>query len=298
MTATIQLAKPYTPEKLGDKLYVSEKLDGVPIRIDMRIVEGKVAQVTARTRQNEYPISCEFVIKALVAKVRVFLECVNIPPSSWTFVGEVTHETYKDFKDVSGVVRTQTPQTGLILNLFDFWSSSAMAAPTFDSRHFAMQLIVGGNTNYVRIIKQRACLKSEFDAVVRSMFDPNTMEGLVIRDAVDHFKPGKRTWGYQKYVPDPTIDLWLYSVEEAVSSTGVPLGMVGRMNFMYHGRTVGVGPGKLSHDARKELWVKFGGLPVSDKIMACIKYKRDDSYDDLRQPTFQHWRFDKDEADA
>jgi hypothetical protein len=67
--------------------------------------------------------------------------------------------------------------------------------------------------------------------------------------------------------------------------------MVGRIIADFHGTEIGVGPGKLSHAERRKLWVNR----EHNHGVATIKYKRDDSYTALRQPTFQHWRPEKTE---
>ena len=65
----------------------------------------------------------------------------------------------------------------------------------------------------------------------------------------------------------------------------------------YKGTEIGIGPGRLTHAERIELWV-HSQTGMFNKRMAQIKYKADDSYDALRQPTFQFWRDEKDEPDA
>jgi ATP-dependent DNA ligase len=299
MTKTLQLAKGFDLTKLSDQVYVSEKLDGVPIRMDINI-NDMGPSINAVTRQNEQSISTLF----LQSKMLQQISASGLDYGDYTFVGEVTHEDYKDFKDVSGVVRRQSPQSGLVYNIFDFADHSRVG-DTFAQRILAAQLLITPNA-YRRIIPQTAIDKHD----VIEWMEKNisvTAEGGVVRDAFDKWAPGKRTWGYQKYVLDPTIDLNIVRVEEATSETGVPLGMAGRLVAEYKGREIGIGPGKLSHNERKEVFAEYkqwqsaiasGYKETKWKIIACIKYKRDPSYSDLRQPTFQHWRFDKDEADA
>lgn len=301
LTKHIQLAKPYTPNKLGDKVYMSEKLDGVPVRMDFRLVSSTndVLQEGMWTRQGEYPVSCEMLRRRVREKLVAYFEArggIKFD-ATLTFVGEVTHEDYTDFKDVSGVVRKQSVQTGLIFNAFDFADSRYPDMP-FANREYVPKLMLT-NEKYVRVIPQYSVHKKNIEAYAESVQRPN-MEGLVIRDADDKWAPGKRTWGYQKYVPDPTIDIRLCSVQEAMSEDGRALGMAGRLNFWYNGEQIGVGPGRLSHEERRALWQEMQHMLYVDGAgpMACIKYKRDDSYAALRQPTFQHWRHDKDIADA
>lgn len=300
MTKTLQLAQSkFTPKKLPTKVMVSEKLDGVPIRMDFAVTNGLVTLMAASTRQGEHSYSTGFIQQHMAHKL------ITAPQGVYSFVGEVTHETYTDFKDVSGVVRRQEPQTGLIYNIFDF-VDHAHTDRGFAARIFSAAQLIRTMRNDVRFIPQHYIEREEIEDWFTRML-PDGAEGGIIRDPDELWQPGKRTWGYQKYVQDPTIDLFIVGVEEATSEAGVPLGMAGRLIASYKGTEIGIGPGKLSHDERRELWaewkqwqgaIKSGYKDTKWKRMAAIKYKRDDSYDALRQPTFQVWRDDKDEADA
>jgi len=290
MTKVLQLAKPYTPEKLDDDVLCSIKHDGVPIRVTVDVHHSGVSMVSAKTRQDEDAVSCKFVVNDLLRR----FDNGRVKHGRYDIVGEVLHEHHVDFKDISGVVRRQTPQTGLIFHAFDFVSSIA-PEHNFGQRAFALQYLIRTNTEYVRCVAQRACKKDQIDDVFATMLRPSD-EGGIVRSASDLWKPGKRTWGYQKYVFDPTIDLRIVGFEEATSEAGVPLGMVGRVLASYKGKTIGIGPGKLTHDERKELWSdRHMAMP---HCIATIKYKRDPSYTALRQPTFQHFRPDKNTPDA
>jgi hypothetical protein len=57
------------------------------------------------------------------------------------------------------------------------------------------------------------------------------------------------------------------------------------------------GPGKLLHGERRALWAMQKMGRYVPKI-AEIKFMPDDSYDKLRQGTFQRWRTDKETADV
>ena len=301
MTATLQLAKGYNPAKLGDAVYVSKKLDGVPIRINLRY-DGDEAGWwvdSVRSRQDKPVPSTEFLVRYLRKTVDSALPNGLKHTNHLTFVGEVTHEHYTDFKDVSGIVRRQEPQSGLILNLFDF--DDGQGKP-FSYRLEAMRTIfhlTRYRANSVCIVSQYAIRKEHIEQTFGKILNEHD-EGGIIRDANEAWQPGKRTWGYQKYVIDPTIDLRIVGFEEAVNQHGEPMGMVGRVLASYQGRTIGIGPGKLTHNERMQEWVQYcnRGQHIAHPRIACIKYKRDTSYSDLRQPTFQHWRYDKDEPDA
>ncbi len=305
MTKVLQLAQSkFTPEKLSHEVYVSEKLDGVPIRITIVLDTDDggpsgVAVTAVRSRQDELIVSANFCVSRLAR----IMSNACWPSGTYEFVGELTHETYTDFKDISGVVRRQTPQTGLILNLFDFYRHGEDVG--FGRRQYALELLLPHNYTEVRRIAQHAIFKHQIVDWFKKHL-PKGAEGGIIRDAHEGWFPGKRTWGYQKYLVRPTIDLLWRGYEEAMSKTGVPLGMVGRLNFQYKGTMIGVGPGKLTHAERRAIFrdpdsvsrTVFPDSKVIRPVLACIQYKEDDSYDALREPTFQHWRNDKDEPDA
>ena len=300
MTATLQLAKGYNPAKLGDEVYVSKKLDGVPIRIDMRYYGDAAGWWvdSVKSRQDKPVPSTEFIVRYLRKTVDSALPSGVKHTNNLTFVGELTHEHYTDFKDVSGIVRRQEAQTGLLLNLFDF--DDGQGKPFSYRLEALIHIFIRASyrTGFVRVIPQYAVRKEHIEQTFDKILDEND-EGGVIRDANETWQPGKRTWGYQKYVIDPTIDLRIVGFEEAVDKNGEPMGMVGRVLASYHGRTIGVGPGKLTHKDRKALWSTYSTSGIfAINALACIKYKRDPSYSDLRQPTFQHWRYDKDKPDA
>lgn len=300
MTKTLQLAKPYTPDKLSDRVYVSEKLDGVPVRFDVTIRNNQVHVKQGRTRQDEFAVSCGFIAQSLLTVLQSAID--NAPQSDrdWVIIGEVMHETYTGFKDISGVVRRKTPQTGLYLNIFDFWDS-ARPEDTFASRNFALNCLIGARQIHeVRVVKQIATYKSSMLQQTIDEMMPKVGEGLIVRDANELFQPGKRTWGYQKVVREPTIDLRIVRFEEGV---GKNANAVGRLIAEYNGAEIGIGPGKLTYEERATLWTRYLDQPLSfhspaSSFMACIKYKPDDGYKALRQPTFQHWRSDKKEPDA
>ena len=300
MSAHLQLAKGYNPDKLSDKVFASVKLDGVPVRIDMRY-DGEWFIDSVLSRQGKPVPSTEFIVRDLRKIVQSALPDGLAWGNKLSFVGEVTHESYKDFKDVSGVVRRKEPQTGLILNLFDYcdYSKRDDFAYRWNALLFVLLELAHFRSNSVRAVDQIAITKSGIAELFNSMLFVDD-EGGIIRDANDKWAPGKRTWGYQKYVVDPTIDLRITGFEEAVDKHGEPMGMVGRVLASYQGRTIGVGPGKLTHNERMQEWVQYcnHGQHITHPRLACIKYKRDPSYSDLRQPTFQHWRYDKDEPDA
>ena len=78
--------------------------------------------------------------------------------------------------------------------------------------------------------------------------------------------------------------------------------MVGTVVVERNGKTEGVGPGKLTHDERRDLWLRYTtvGYGGWQPRIAKIKYKGGETanYKSLRQATFQCWHGDKSEPDA
>ena len=298
MTKTLQLAKPYDLSRLSDKVYVSKKYDGVPVRFNAYTADGIVWVDRGLSRQGEELHSTAW-IRARLAKMLNSRDYIG-DGHQMVFIGEVMHEHYTGFKDISGVVRRKEPQTGLYVQLFDFWDAMR-PDDSFAHRLFAMQCILDRRQCHeVRLVQQLKLSSEQAADLVSSV--PDDQEGWIIRDATETFQPGKRTWGYQKVVKEPTIDLRIVGYEEGV---GKNANAVGRLIAEYNGALIGVGPGKLSYAERTALWERdciarsvAGGLPLDLPRMACIKYKPDEGYTALRQPTFQNWRDDKDMPDA
>ena len=220
---------------------------------------------------------------------------------NYTFVWEVTHVAYTSFKDISGVVRRQAPQKGLVYNLFDFtehdgspaYFSSRMAS----AKDFLSEVVAAGKGNRYKLIPQYEIknLDTLNTLSLEDRFATPYQEGWVVRSHDAPFKPGRRHWDYQKIVREPTSDLRIIRYEEGA---GKNAGGVGRLIAEYNGKEIGVGPGKMSYAQRQEEWKKYKDGVHSSPRIAQIKYKKDDSYSALRQATFQCWRPDKTEPDA
>jgi ATP-dependent DNA ligase len=144
-------------------------------------------------------------------------------------------------------------------------------------------------------------------AMAKFPVDHPDAEGVVIRALYgdkSHFKAAWRSPGMLKLKVTETIDLPIHSFEEAVDKDGNKKGMVGRINVQYHTgassdgnneytdfKLIGIGPGKLKHEERIELW-KNQKAYVGRMIE--IAYMPDPSYDALREPRFYRFRPDKD----
>ena len=296
----IELAKSsYRPEKMTYPAYVSLKLDGVPgVFLGNRL---------PLTRQGEDILS--------VAHIQNFI--IQHMPKGVGIVGELYDPELK-FKTISGQVRDKKQQhPNLTLNVFDLFVPDNLEA-TFEHRTEALRIILddvaGGlgmhpnDLPIVRIPQVRVTSEDEALEAHDSIMSANPdAEGTVLASAVRTWEPAKRGWTLQKCKPEPTIDLEIIGFQEAVEkSTGNGLGRVGRLvaklwrlgpDGTRSYQQIGVGPGRLTHREAKVLWVEYQAGRWKGGI-AEIKYMKDDSYDALRQPTFQQWRTDKDEPDV
>ncbi len=303
MTATIMLAKGYDPTKVKFPAMVSEKLDGVPAKIHVTVREEiyppatrvtKRAITTVQTRAGKPYVSIRAQVAALGNHL-MELGCMG----TFVFVAEVTHEDHTmPFKDVSGHCRRQEQHDSLRLNVFDFYRPTLEGPETmpFGKRILLAKHLVRDMfwcKMVPQILVKDAIELAEALARMKQARGDFIPEGAIIRSCHDIWEEGKRGWGYQKVVDDPTTEVHIIGFEEAKSKDGEPLGMVGGLIGAYQGQTMGIGPGKLTHDERRELWLDWinPGRNFSEE-WATVKYKRDPSYNKLRQPTFQNWRPD------
>jgi ATP-dependent DNA ligase len=218
---------------------------------------------------------------------------------TFVFVTEVTHEDHTmPFKDVSGLCRAHHQCDELRLNVFDFYRPTPEGPDLmpFGKRIVLARSLVRGMF-WCKLIPQILCRDAVLLAIalqtVKSARGAFLPEGAVIRNCNERWHSGKRSWGYQKVVDDPTTEVIITSLECAVSGeTGEYIDMVGGMRGLYKGEVIGIGPGKLTHAERHALWTQY--LEDDRRCLGdwrcTVKYKRDDSYKMLRQPTFQHWR--------
>lgn len=280
---TIMLAKDWEPKRFVPGSFVSQKLDGVPVKM----WEDQNGTIHAVSRQGEDIRSIEH-IKAEFASFNL--------PIFICVVGEL-YIPNQYFKDISGKVRSHDQQPDLQLYLYDF-----LNAETYDVRYERMLSL--GNNSLIKSVydlpngltNHQVFNQEEVIQAIAWADKSPAVEGIVIRPPHSLVEPaGTRSWGLMRYKPTPTIDLAVASFEEAISKDGEPLGMVGRINLHYKGGITGCGPGKMTHKERKEIWdarAEWIGT------IAEVQYMRDQSYDGLRQPTFQRWRPDKDTADS
>lgn len=295
---SIPLAKGFKPEKLVYPAYISKKEDGVPVRFTIsRTVDnkfGKKYSIIAQTRQGKPVPSLGDDLDTIL---RIFTQRADLN-KTLEVVAEITHVKLTNFKDISGLVRKQTPQEGLVYNFFDF-SFEPHDKPFRERKDNLRWFLKDAPYRFKCILQMPVFGPIGLDQTVKTLLHKNPdWEGLVARSADATFKPATRHWDYQKIVIDPSIDLRIIDVEEAIDQHGEPKGMVGRLVAEYKGNKIGIGPGKLTHKERTQLWEDYNRSLTVDNYPNCvatIKYKRDDSYEALRQPTFQHWRPEKTE---
>lgn len=298
--STIPLAKGFSEKHLKFPVFLSHKIDGVPVRIDID-AEGNH---TIRTRQGKDVPSVRRLVQEFADEFRgnSGLGYFDVP---CTLIGEVHQhgDPYADFKDTSGIVRRQDDQSHrLAIGLFEMFTP-ALQEVGFERRYEAMLELNDLHGRVSVLWQQRVETLSQLEHHFEDFCNQfPKAEGMVARNWNDQFMPGKRSWGYQKLLREPTIDLRIVGVEEAIDKDGNPKGMAGRLIASYYGERIGVGPGRLTHAERIKLWRDFNEMECKiagwHKPIAQIKYKADDSYDALRQPTFQFWRDDKETPDA
>jgi len=260
-------------------VYVTEKLDGVPV--DIRWNEDN--SITATSRQGK-PVTCIEHILAALGKAVV--------QHGTHLVGEL-YIPGVDFKDISGKARqTKKQSPDLQLGVWDMYFDDAPGIEYSERIAAAHELVHNLKSPVIQIIPARKKDDQEaLDEYIKTFMKSNPdAEGVVIRNGNGLYEL-KRSYGMQKYKVTNTADLKIISFEEALDAkTDKPLGMVGRINCSYKGRTIGVGPGTMDHPTRKAVWQDLSSYV--GKIIE-VKYMPDDSYDALREARFFRWREDK-----
>jgi len=290
-TSTIPLSKGFDIDKVSFPCYISEKYDGMPIKVTMNRVKNGSDDITYLSRQGTQNVSVKEDAMSLAAITRDFRK-----HGVTSMLAEVTHKSVTGFKNISGTIRRKEHNSGFIWNFFDFYQGDhdefyVRQQQLEDIFYFALQ-----DSEKFRMVKQikHADKASLEKFLVDTPIRPD-QEGWVIRSHNDLWVPNSRSWGYQKIVVTPSEDLELVVVDEAVSADGVPLGMAGKLWANYNGKLIGVGPGKLTHPERIQLWKDWleGSTHWPNPMME-VTYKKDDTYTALREARFTCWRPDKD----
>ena len=297
-TKTIELAKTeYRPDKMNYPAAVSLKLDGVPGNF--------YANRLPLTRQGSDIRSVDHIQNWIVQHM----------PKAVGLVGELYDPTLK-FKIISGQVRdTKQQHTNLVLHAFDLYvpdNPGALFKHRTEALRLVLEDIAGKLGQHVSdlpvqripqiIVQNEEEAREAHDVIMAANPDA---EGTMLASLSRVWEPGQRLWTLQKCKPEPTIDVEIIGFNEAIAEDGSPLGRVGRLIAQLNrvdkdGKQtyaqVGVGPGKLTHKEAKSLWLEYKAGKYKRRI-AEVKYMPDNSYDALRQGTFQRWRDDKQDAD-
>lgn len=287
---TIMLAKTYDAKKVQYPCVVSEKLDGVAA--DFYVPTGSNSgHCLVRSRQDETYYSVEHITDWLTGRL----------PEGCHIIAEL-YIPGVPFKDISGKVRdTKEGHPDLVAYVYD-WYREGHEKEDYQTRMADFAATMGQHISPkndwmvpVRIIPGNYCVsEGAVQVAERKILKRNpTSEGIVIRAMTGEastYEAGKRPWGFIKKKIVNTEDLEVVSFEEAIDKHGDPKGMVGRINVLYKGKVVGVGPGCLSHPERKAIWInphtRIGSI-------AEVSFMPDESYDAMREPRFIRWRDDK-----
>lgn len=265
--------------------FVSAKFDGVP---------GGYTKQRLVSRQNKSLPGVQWLHDTLAQHI----------PDGWQIWGEHWHPDLQ-FEEISGLVRKNQPWDlagCMLFNCFDMFNPSATFAvrqarlvewydnlPEDVRKHFGM------------VAQHAVSSKEEAYTMLASVEEGWNAKGFKARfeGGMYHAASGlytlNRSWASLKMVDKITYDLRLVAVVEAVSKTGANLEMAGTLVFEdASGRKLNVGPGKLKHDERRDIWKNYPNYHGRIGIVAA----KGSSYEALREPTFQAWHEDKECPDA
>lgn len=315
----IMLATTYDPDKVTFPAEVSVKLDGVAADF-YKTPNGWIAQ----SRQGKPLPSTAHITRYL--NYRFKDEDVNTH-----IVGELTVIGAEDFKTAGGIIRRQEEDRRIVLNIYDMYKIG-FENESYENRIDRINKLLSKCNHgcyitddkltwtFIRrvpvstVAQNRAALEEHFKGIPKLMETSSMFEGFMIRclrGPDSRYKIGKRSRGMMRYKPKPTVDLEVVAFEEATANKEITflgetfqkdqgLRAVGRIVAKYKGQDIGVGPGCLTHEERRDLWERYqnagGGDMTGKGLIAEVEYMLDNSYDALRQPVFKRWRADKNEA--
>jgi len=275
---TIQLAKnPHKTKPIEYPKIGSEKIDGCAAEYWW---DGDVIKCLSRSHKSTYPST---------AHIKEYLEARL--PKGYKVVGEL-HIPGMPFKDSGGFIRAGIVDERIKFGIYDMVKLGGDDRAFTDRYINALTYFPWIHLGPVFTIEHRRVNSSRELAIwAQCLKDENPVyEGMVLREMDEVWSPGKRVM--IRIVDHPTVDVKLMRIDEAISKDGVPLGMAGGLQCLHEGSMIGVGPGKLKHDERRDMFLnprKYLGR------MLQAQYKKDDSYTALREPTWQLWREDKEE---
>lgn len=327
----IMLAKSYDESKLEFPVEVSIKLDGVaadfyktPNGWLCQSRQGKPLPSTGHIVRwlNEYlpdaDVNTHIIGELTVVDVPSFKEAAGVIRRL-----EEDERIILNAYDLYAVGRENVPYSQRKKHLVS--TLQKLAKQAVRDREGVIYSIVK-TVPVVGIINDMEELQQTFDSLQNLMKNSSLFEGYVIRNMDgkhSRYGIGKRSWGMMKYKPKPTLDLEVVGFEEATANKtmtfmgeefhkGDGLRAVGRIKVLYHtgassdGKNeytdyeiIGVGPGCLTHEERRDLWERYEANGKQDLtgqgLIAEVEYMLDQNYDALRQPVFKRWRTDKDE---
>lgn len=294
-TETIMLASSFNPDKAVFPQMISEKIDGVAADFHTKVISGQI-QWTVRSRDNK-PIH----------SVPHILDCLNqlVPAVKGLHLIAELHIAGKDFKDISGISRRKEPddETEMLrANIYDLYIEGQEDTDYVDRYDAILKYVTVPMSYPIRripsyLVEDKDAFLSRRTQIIKSNNSkrPTGCEGIIarsVRGKDSWYQVAKRPKGFAKDKAVATIDLPIIGFEEAADAkTNEPLGMVGRLIAKYKGKEIGIGPGKLTHKERIDMfmnWKQYFGH------VAEIAYMPDDSYTALREPRFLYWRPDKD----
>ena len=285
---------------LHKTIFLEEKIDGVPG--PTLLTDTKSAMVS---RQGQ-TISSALHVQAALISIRSAL-----PNESRKYVNTVVGELKvpgMPFEESAGITRAKKADERQAFYMFDLdcplpYRERRGILDAMHIRAVAQGLdCIRRPEQYGEFVISSLEEAGRFIENIHRTVVNDGLEGMMLRPADGLYFVGKRSWDMQRLVLTPTIDLRVVGFEEAKSKGGAPLGMVGKIIVERNGKTEGVGPGKLTHDERRDLWLRYTtvGYGGWQPRIAKIKYKGGETanYKSLRQATFQCWHGDKSEPDA
>ena len=276
MTFKMMKSHSFDEKKVVYPCYITPKMDGVP---------AIISKDSCKSRNGEDILS----IKHIQKELEPFFE--QFP--SVTLLGEL-YIHGEPFKDTSGKARdTKQQHPDLEFHMFDVYDSDSPDLMYSDRIHWAEKHVLDNPSGCVYYARCELVEDFREMEAMHNHFLKRGFEGSMVRNSDGVYKPSKKSWDCMKWKPYLFHDLRVVGFEEAHTIHGVPKGIVGAVLVEYKGNTTKAGAGKLTHAERKEVWEN------KDKYIDClaeIKCLKDESYTAMREPTFQRWRFDKDEV--
>lgn len=293
----IMLATTFDESKVTFPVEVTEKLDGVAAHF-YRTSEGWQVE----SRQGKPILSIGHIIRKLDI-------CDDIDATH--IYGELMVSGVPTFKKAAGIIRRKKEDSRIRLYIYD--SVVGDSDEGYDSRRGGATIrhenCEFGSVPFIGIVDNLEELNETLIKEGERYLELNpNFEGFMIRCLYGEdslLRVGKRSRGFMRYKPTPTVDLKIIGYKEATANKemsflgekfqkGDCLRAVGSLIADYKGRAIGAGAGCLTHKERRQLWEAYN--PDSFKpVIAEITYMRDPSYEALREAAFKRWREDKSE---